>query len=151
MIPSRSICRAVVVGVVSAVLSTAAIAGACPEDQVLSEPRDLGTVSGEGVQVSVRDTIDLEGWRDMGPVRMRMREFIIAPGGRVPLHSHSDRPSILYFISGVATEHNSLCGVPITHKAGESAAEFGADIVHWWSNESDVPAVLLSVDIIPTK
>ncbi|MEO0719808.1 MAG: cupin, partial [Pseudomonadota bacterium] len=59
--------------------------------------------------------------------------------------------SILYFVSGDAVEHNSLCAVPIVHKAGDSAAEFGADVVHWWSNEGDVPAVLVSVDVIPSK
>lgn len=136
---------------VGATLSSGALAGSCPEEHVLSEPRDLGGVSGKAVKVEVRETVELEGWRDMAPFRMRMRRFTIQPGGRVPVHSHGDRPSILYFVSGDVMEHNSLCAEPILHKAGESAAEFGADIVHWWSNESDVPAVLVSVDIIPSQ
>lgn len=134
-----------------ATLASPALAGSCPEEHVLSEPRDLGKVSAEGVKIEMRDQIELGGWREMAPFRMRMRHFTIQPGGRVPVHSHGDRPSILYFVSGEATEHNSLCAVPILHKAGESAAEFGANIVHWWSNEGHEPAVLISVDVVPSK
>ncbi|MEO1503285.1 MAG: cupin domain-containing protein [Pseudomonadota bacterium] len=136
---------------VGVTLSSAALAGSCPAEHVLSEPRQLEKVSGQGVKVEVREQIELGGWRDMAPFTLRMRHFTIAPGGRVPMHSHGDRPSILYFVSGDAVEHNSLCAVPIVHKAGDSAAEFGADVVHWWSNEGDVPAVLVSVDVIPSK
>ena len=126
-------------------------AGGCPDDHVLTAPRSLEKVKGSGVTIEVRDQIDLAGWRETGNLRLRMREFTIQPGGRVPMHSHGDRPSILYFISGTATEHNSLCAVPIVHEAGTSAAEFGPDLVHWWSNEGDEPAVLISVDIVPFK
>ncbi len=132
-------------------LSSAALAGSCPEEHILSEPRELDKVAGEGVKIEVREGIELGGWRDMEPFRMRMRHFTIEPGGRIALHSHGDRPSMLYFLSGEAIEHRSTCAVPILHKAGESAAEFGADIVHWWSNEADVPAVLISIDIIPSR
>lgn len=134
-----------------ATLSSAALAGSCPAEHVLSTPRDLGKISGEAVKVEVRERIELGGWRDMAPFAMRMRHFTIQPGGRVPVHSHGDRPSILYFVSGEVTEHNSLCGVPIVHKPGQSAAEFGADVVHWWSNDGDTPVVLVSVDVIPSK
>lgn len=136
---------------VSAAMSTAAFAGSCPKEHVLTEARDLGEISGKDVKVETREGIELGGWRDMGQFRMRMRHFTIQPGGRVPVHSHGDRPSIIYFVSGEATEHNSFCATPIVHKPGESVAEFGADIVHWWSNEGDVPVVLVSTDIIPSK
>lgn len=136
---------------IGAALSSNALAGSCPEEHVLAEPRDLGEVSGQAVNVEVRERVELGGWREMAPFQMRMRYFTIQPGGRVPVHSHGDRPSILYFVQGDVTEHNSLCAVPIIHRAGESAAEFGAEIVHWWANESDAPVELLSVDIIPSQ
>lgn len=132
-------------------LATAAHAGTCAPEHVLSQPRDLGQVSGQDVQVQTWETVELDGWRETPPLRMRMRHFVIQPGGRVPVHGHGDRPSILYFISGEATEHNAMCAEPIIHKAGESAAEFGAGIVHWWSNDGDEPAVLISVDIVPSR
>ncbi len=133
-----------------ATLSAAAVA-ACPEEHVLTEPRAFEKVSAKAVKIETREKVELGGWRNLEPFRMRMRHFTIQPGGRVPVHSHGDRPSMIYFISGEATEHNSLCAVPITHKPGTSIAEFGPDIVHWWSNDGDEPAVLISVDVVPSK
>ena len=141
----------VIAALLGAAFSSTAAAGSCPEEHVLSEPRELEEISAAGVDIETHEQIELGGWRDMEPFRMRMRHFTIEPGGRVPVHGHGDRPSILYFVSGKATEHNSFCAVPIVHKAGESAAEFGADVVHWWSNDGDVPAVLISVDIVPSE
>ena len=135
----------------STVTSFSALAGSCPEEHVLSEARELGQIAGKGVDIEVREQIELGGWRDMEPFRMRMRHFTIQPGGQVPVHSHGDRPSILYFVSGEVIEHNSLCGVPIVHRAGETAGEFGDDVVHWWSNDGDVPVVLISVDVVPSQ
>lgn len=133
---------------IAATLSSTAGAGACPEEHVLSEPCSLENVSENGVQLVVREQVELDGWRDTPPLRMRMRHFTIEPSVQVPLRCHGDRPSLLYFISGEATEYSSPCAVPIVHKAGEPAIKFGADIVHWRANKGDVPAVLVSVDLI---
>ncbi|MEL6233496.1 MAG: cupin domain-containing protein [Pseudomonadota bacterium] len=132
-------------------LPSLAFAGACPEGSVLTEPRDLEKVSGQAVSIETWELIELEDWREVGPLRMRLRHFTIQPGGKVPVHAHDDRPSILYFVSGEATEHNAYCAEPIVHKPGESAAEFGPGIIHWWSNDGVVPVVLISVDIVPSN
>ena len=132
-------------------LTTPARANACPKEHQLTEPRTLEKVKGKAVKVTVLEQIELGGWRDMQPFRLRMRHFVIQPGGRVPIHKHDDRPSIIYFISGTATEHNAFCAEPIVHQAGTSTGEFGPGIVHWWSNDGDVPAVLVSADVIPSK
>lgn len=126
-------------------------AGECPEQHRLTEARELEKVKNVGVKVKVREQIDLAGWREMGNFRLRTRHFTIAPGGSVTNHDHSDRPSIIYFISGEVFEHNALCAVPILHKAGETTGEFGADIQHWWSNEGSEPVVLVSSDVVPFK
>lgn len=130
-------------------MSSASFAGGCPKEHQLSEPRELERVNNIGVKVEVREQIEMAGWRDMGNFKMRMRHFTIEPGGTVPNHNHSDRPSIIYFVSGEIYEHNALCAVPILHKAGETAGEFGADIRHWWSNEGTEPVVLISSDVVP--
>lgn len=135
---------------VAAILPSVALAGSCPEESVLAEPRELEQISGKDVVVETWEEIELANWRGTGSLRMRLRHFTIQPGGRVPIHSHGDRPSILYFVSGEATEHNAFCSEPIVHRAGESAAEFGAGIVHWWSNDGATPAELISVDIVPS-
>ena len=126
-------------------------ANSCPAEHVPTEPRDLGKVSGKQEKVETRETLELGGWRDMAPFRMRMRHFESAPGGRLPVRSHGDRPSIIYFISGTATEHNAFCAVPIEHKAGTTVSEFGPGITHRWSSDGDVPAVLISAEIVPSK
>lgn len=127
------------------------MAGECPEEHRLTEPRTLERVKNVGVTVEVRERIDLSGWREMGNFRLRTRHFTIAPGGTVSNHNHSDRPSIIYFVSGEIYEHNALCAVPILHKAGETSGEFGADVRHWWSNAGTEPVVLVSSDVVPFR
>lgn len=139
------------VTIAATLFSSMVSAGTCPDEHILSEPRDLEKIAGKAVAVETREEIELGGWRDMQPFNLRMRHFTIQPSGRVPVQGHGNRPSILYFISGEATEHNAFCAVPIVHKAGESAAEFGDGVVHWWANDGTEPAVLISVDVIPSK
>lgn len=133
------------------VSGTPLLAGECPEEHRLTEPRDLERAQNAGVTVEVRAQIDLDGWRGLGNFRLRTRHFTIEPGGTVANHNHSDRPSIIHFISGEIFEHNALCAVPILHKAGETAGEFGADVKHWWSNEGSEPVVLVSSDVVTFK
>lgn len=131
--------------------ATASLAGGCPDEHKLNGPRELKAMKNKGVKVEVREQVDLTGWRDMKNFRMRTRHFTIAPGGTVANHNHGDRPSIIYFVSGEIYEHNAFCAVPILHKAGETAGEFGADVRHWWSNEGTEPVVLVSSDVVPFK
>ena len=77
----------------------------------------------------------------------RLRQLVIAPGGIVPWHSHGERPAIIHVVKGQITEYRSNCATPIVHKAGETTTEFGADLSHWWKNNSKANAVLLSADI----
>jgi hypothetical protein len=37
------------------------------------------------------------------------------------------------------------------HKAGESTAEFGGDLQHWWENKGMEPVVLTSSDLVPVE
>ena len=52
----------------------------------------------------------------------------------MPTHSHADRPAIIFIVSGEIVEHSSKCAEPIVHKAGDSIAEFGPGLEHWWEN-----------------
>ncbi len=79
----------------------------------------------------------------------RLRELKMLPGAVVPWHSHDDRPAMIYVVSGEVVEYASSCAVPIVHKAGDVAPEtFGTS--HWWKNTGTAPAVLISVDLLPT-
>lgn len=128
-----------------------AMAGTCPADQVLTEPREIETAPDVGVERPILHEVDMTGWRGMGSFHLRMRRLTIAPHGTVPTHEHTDRPSIVLVVSGEIVEHNELCAVPITHKPGESTPEFGPGHNHWWENLTDEPVVLISADVVPVE
>ncbi|OYW62484.1 MAG: hypothetical protein B7Z31_00875 [Rhodobacterales bacterium 12-65-15] len=129
--------------------TSAALAGQCPADQVLTEPRQIEEAPDVGVTRPVLHAVDLTGWRGMGSFNLRMRMLTVDVGGTVPTHAHDDRPSIIYVVSGEIVEHNSFCAVPIVHKAGDSTPEFGQGHRSWWANKTDQPVVLISADVIP--
>ncbi len=134
-----------------AVLGTNAFAGQCPADQVLTEPREIEMAPDVGVERPILHEVDLTGWQGMGSFHLRMRRITVAVGGIVPTHEHEDRPSIVLIQSGEIIEHSALCSVPVVHKAGESAPEFGMGHDHWWENKTDQPVVIISADVIPVK
>jgi len=78
--------------------------------------------------------------------QLRTRRLVVQPGGIVPLHSHKDRPALIYTLSGSITEYSSTCSVPIEHKAGDISREADG-LSHYWVNHGKVPAVLLSSDV----
>ena len=81
---------------------------------------------------------------------LRLRRLVIKPGGIVPWHSHTDRPAIIYIITGTIVEYRSTCKTPIVHRAGESTAEVKGTS-HWWKNTGRTTVVLLSADLFHDK
>ena len=131
-------------------LPAAAIAGQCPAGKsgtaLVTDPN----LPASGVTDTVLATIDVAS----EPAKIdgrsfRLRRLEIAPGGVVPWHSHSDRPAIIYVVTGEVTEYASTCAVPIVHKAGEAIPELHATS-HYWRNTGKTKAVLLSSDLLPT-
>ncbi|MFN7133743.1 MAG: Ig-like domain-containing protein, partial [Myxococcales bacterium] len=78
--------------------------------------------------------------------QLRLRRLVVQPGGEVPVHSHENRPALIYIAEGEMTEFKNICAVPIVHKAGEATPE-DHRVVHWWRNTGRVPAVILSADV----
>lgn len=143
-----------------AALSTAAViafagvaaAGECPAGKVKEGARTSGETKPVGVTDTVIASIDLapKGGDFEGQL-LRMRKLTIAPGGVVPWHEHSERPANIYIVSGTIEEYRANCEVPIVHKAGEVAVEFGRGFAHWWKNTSAKPVVLISADLFKTE
>ena len=130
------------------VLTNTARAGECPADKVGVDVTKPGATQPSGVEDSVLASIDLgEEMLKAEGRNLRLRQLVIQPGGIVPWHSHGDRPAIIYIVSGSVTEYASTCAVPIEHKAGDVAAETHGTS-HWWKNNGDEAAVLLSADIL---
>lgn len=129
--------------------ATAALAGECPADKRVADGQ--GQKSGATMPKDVVDKViastDLESTSVGVKGRLfRARELRIMPGGIVPWHSHSDRPAMIYVVSGEIVEYASTCAVPIVHRAGEVTPE-KAPTSHWWQNTSNAPVVLISVDL----
>lgn len=121
-----------------------AIAGTCPT------PGSMDLANAPMMPKGVTDTVI--GAINLGPEisvdgrQLRTRRLVVQPGGIVPLHSHKDRPALIYTISGSITEYSSACGAPIQHKAGDISREADG-LSHYWVNHGRVPAVLLSSDV----
>jgi quercetin dioxygenase-like cupin family protein len=125
-----------------------AVAGECPADKIREGAVTSGATAPVGVTDTVIGSIDLTPkGGDFNGQLLRMRQLTIAPGGIVPWHEHSERPANIYVLSGTIEEYRANCSVPIVHKAGEVATEFGKGFAHWWKNTSSEPVVLLSADI----
>lgn len=128
---------------------TGAEAGSCPPDKVLTTPRAIEQIPPSLLTREVLANVRLEGWRNMGGFILRMRRLELQPGGFVPTHDHTDRPSIVYVVKGQVVEHSSFCAVPILHVAGDSTAEFGVGHAHWWENTSRETVTFISTDVLP--
>jgi quercetin dioxygenase-like cupin family protein len=136
----------------SMIVASAALAGECPTDKILKTPQKVEKISDDSkLKGEVVNTVDPTGWRGMKGLMLRTRRLTIQPGGFVPTHSHADRPAIIYIVSGEIIEHSTTCAVPIVHKAGDSTAEFGANLEHWWENKGTTPIVLTSSDLVPIE
>lgn len=135
---------AVIVVVAAGSFATPAIAGQCAAagDNALANAPTMP----KGVTDDVLSSIDLAGEIGVAGRQLRTRRLVVQPGGVVPLHSHKDRPALIYTVSGSITEYSSACGAPIEHKAGDISREANS-LSHYWVNNGKVPAVLLSSDI----
>lgn len=145
--PNPQIAAATAALVGCMLFAAAARAGECPADKIKVGAMPASSAAGTGVTDTVIASIDLSSKPGQAGNRLRMRRLVIAPGGIVPWHSHAERAANIYIIDGAITEYRSTCAVPIDHKAGEVVSEFGADLAHWWRNNTDKPAVLISADL----
>lgn len=88
-----------------------------------------------------------ENVKELGKREMRMRRIDVGPKGIVPIHSHFNRPAILYVAEGEYLEYNSKFKEPRLFKKGDILVEYG-DITHWGENPSEtVPVVILAFDL----
>lgn len=126
--------------------ATPALADDCPANKHAVNALTGAPTSPKGVTDTVIGSVDLNAEIGVPDRQLRTRRLVVQPGGIVPLHSHKDRPALIYTVSGSITEYRSSCAVPILHKAGDIAREADG-ISHYWINHGKVPTVLLSSDV----
>jgi len=124
--------------------SSANAAGLCPKAGTMSLAN--APTMPKGVTDTILGAVDLSSEINVDGRMLRTRRLVIQPGGIVPLHSHKDRPALIYTVSGSITEYSSACAVPIQHKAGDLSREADG-LSHYWVNHGKVPAVVLSSDV----
>jgi quercetin dioxygenase-like cupin family protein len=123
-------------------------AGECPAGKMKENAITTGEMMPKKVTDNILASIDLAGKGEaFKNEALRLRKLVVQPGGIVPWHDHKTRPANIYVISGAITEYRSNCEVPILHKTGDTVAEYGEGLAHWWKNNGNKPAVLLSADI----
>ena len=143
-------------GILATAMSMGALsaaAGECPAGRIVADGngQKAGGTKPKGVTDNVLTRINLASEPVMlKDHALRLRRLVVKPGGIVPWHSHTDRPAIIYIISGKITEYRSTCAEPIVHRAGESTAEVKGTS-HWWKNTGKETVVLLSADLFHDK
>jgi quercetin dioxygenase-like cupin family protein len=143
-------------GILATAMSMGALsaaAGECPAGRIVADGngQKAGATKPKGVTDNVLTRINLANEPVMlKDHALRLRRLVVKPGGIVPWHSHTDRPAIIYIISGKITEYRSTCAEPIVHRAGESTAEVKGTS-HWWKNTGKETVVLLSADVFHDK
>ena len=135
--------------VAGALTAGTAIAGECPADKRVADGQ--GQQKGATAPKDVTDKVLVTTELAKQPIAIndrlfRSRRLDIKPGGIVPWHSHSDRPAMIYIVSGEMTEYASTCAVPIVHRAGEITAE-AAPTSHWWQNHGKTPVTIWAFDL----
>jgi len=90
---------------------------------------------------------------DLGPefpgtagLQLRLRVLTIKPGGHIGIHSHKDRPSVVYFVQGtdIVTRDD---GTSQTFHPGATTGEPGTT-VHWHKNGGKDDVILVAVDVV---
>lgn len=131
-------------------IATPAFAGECTEGMAGTNPLNGAATMPAGVTDTVLATVNLGPEIKVDGRQLRTRRLVVQPGGVVPLHSHADRPALIYTVSGEITEYRSTCMAPIVHRVGDISAESGG-LSHWWKNTGTTEAVLLSSDVFHGK
>jgi quercetin dioxygenase-like cupin family protein len=109
-----------------------------------SAPKD-----NKGFRATVEQVVDLgPEIQGLQGRQLRMRLLTIEPGGYIGLHSHKDRPAVVYFLKGTDTVIFAD-GTKKVFGPGESSAA-NKDTTHWHRNDGNEPVVLLAVDVFHT-
>jgi len=92
---------------------------------------------------------------DLGPEiggmqgrQLRMRMLTIEPGGYIGMHSHKDRPAVLYTLQGTDTV-TAEDGTVKVLRPGDTTSS-NKNTTHWHRNDGKEPVVLILVDVFNT-
>jgi quercetin dioxygenase-like cupin family protein len=100
----------------------------------------------KGFKAEVKQVVDLGPEIDgMNGRQLRMRLLTIEPGGYIGIHSHKDRPAVVYFLQGTDTV-TLEDGTTKVFRPGDTSSA-NKDTTHWHRNDGKEPVVLIAVDV----
>ena len=126
---------------ICALLMILAVAGAR-----IANSEDVAPKGNKGFTASKTTVVDLgpqiEG---MSGRELRMRMLTIEPGGYIGLHSHADRPGVVYFMQG--TDEVGLADGSKTIKHPGDTSTATKETMHYHRNIGNDNVVLIAVDV----
>jgi quercetin dioxygenase-like cupin family protein len=100
----------------------------------------------KGFTASKTTVVDLgDEIEGMAGRELRLRLLTIEPGGHIGLHSHKDRPAVVYFMQGTDTVINADGSSKTFHPGDTSSAT--KNTTHWHRNDGKDNVLLIAVDI----
>ena len=107
--------------------------------------------SNKGFTAAKTTVVDLGSEiKGMAGRQLRMRVLTIEPGGYIGIHSHKDRPAVVYALQGSDTVTLADGTSKTLHPGDTSTAT--KDTTHWHQNDGKDNVVLIAVDIFkPAK
>jgi quercetin dioxygenase-like cupin family protein len=100
----------------------------------------------KGFKATVEQAVDLgpeiEGMQGR---QLRLRILTIEPGGHIGIHSHKDRPAVVYFLRGTDTVASEDGTVKVYRPGDTSSAT--KDTTHWHRNDGKESVILIAVDV----
>jgi quercetin dioxygenase-like cupin family protein len=124
-----------------AVMLSAALLGVAAAQEAPKDNKGFTTTKTVAVDLGP----EIEG---MTGRQLRMRVLTIEPRGHIGLHSHKDRPAVVYFLQGTDTVI-SADGTSKTFHAGDTSPAT-KDTTHWHRNDGTDNVVLIAVDVFNT-
>lgn len=127
-------------------LLTAGVIGYCVSIAVAEDAPKThkGYTTPKTVTINLGPEIpSMEGWS------LRLRMLKIEAGGHIGLHSHKDRPAVVYFAQGTDVVTNGD-GSSKTFHLGDSTAE-GVKTVHWHRNTGNDDVIIYTADLVKAK
>lgn len=120
--------------------------GLISDQSVANSQQQAAPKDNKGFKATVQQAVDLgseiEGMKGR---QLRMRVLTIEPGGYIGLHSHKDRPAVVYFLQGTDTVIGEDGTVKVFRPGDTSSAT--KDTTHWHRNDGKEAVVLIAVDV----
>ena len=97
-------------------------------------------------KATAKQAVDLgTEYEGMKGHQLRMRVLTIEPGGYIGMHTHKDRPAVVYCLQGTDTVTLENGTVNVLRPGDTSSAN--SNTMHWHRNDGSEPVVLVAVDI----